>query len=430
MAKMLLIERLVVSPRSSLAESSSQGPAYLVENSGGKTRVKLPVTVLEVRNENGRVYSTSVMENAVKKCADDFKMRKLLCTVNDHPKDPYVAPGEASHIVTNAWCENGYLWNEWEVLETHNGKNLKALIAANVAIGVSIRGLGSMDNYGNILEDYEYLGTDCVGQPSAKLWVAPQVVSESMMNSDKGNFSMKTLNDALKYLSEQQILLGAESDKMEAFKRATVVESALAVLPLPPKDLVEIHKKWDSIKSTVFVESPGESIDQLKESIKKLNEKLDLQSKYYRKEIAKLSEQANKATDILKKALKASFKKTVESSSKASHLTKKYQTAIKIAAKSQTRMAESLELATKYKIKYGIAISEAAISDKKYGFAVKEAAALLKKPVAKKAQTEQAVRGVVKVITAPQSADLKKTGAHKSMTEAYQRGEHSVPGFY
>ena len=175
--KKLLVERAIIQP----AYLSKTGATYLVESNGSTLVVKLPVTVLDEKNLNSRIYSTSIMENACRNARPAFEARELLSSVNEHPSETaYVTPGAASHVVTDAWVEGKHLYNKWEVLNTAAGRDLRALIEANVAFGVSIRGLGSVDNYGNILDDYEYLGTDCVSDPSARLRVKAETLDESV----------------------------------------------------------------------------------------------------------------------------------------------------------------------------------------------------------------------------------------------------------
>jgi hypothetical protein len=83
----------------------------------------------------------------------------------------YVPPIRASHVVTNAYLKEidgkKHLLNDWLVLNTDNGKNLKSLINAGVSIETSIRGLGQLDEETKHVQEYDYLGTDAVGNPSA-----------------------------------------------------------------------------------------------------------------------------------------------------------------------------------------------------------------------------------------------------------------------
>jgi hypothetical protein len=128
--------------------------------------ITLPASRLNKPTANGRIYTNESMAKALVQCKEAMLGRRLLCSVNDHPNGTHVAPGEASHLVVDAWIEGDILWNKWYVLNTENGRNLRALVEGRAAIPTSIRGLGRMTSDKRI-EDYQYLGTDGVGNPAA-----------------------------------------------------------------------------------------------------------------------------------------------------------------------------------------------------------------------------------------------------------------------
>jgi hypothetical protein len=135
--------------------------------------IGVPATIVDSKNGNGRTYSTKVIEKALGALKKNkaFENKKMLCAADDHPKEPYVPPIRASHVVTNAYLKEiegkKHLLNDWLILNTDNGKNLKSLINAGVSTGTSIRGLGQLDEETKHVQEYDYLGTDAVGNPSA-----------------------------------------------------------------------------------------------------------------------------------------------------------------------------------------------------------------------------------------------------------------------
>lgn len=135
-------------------------------------RITLPVCVLNKPTANNRIYTQQEMERALNEARPAIAGRRLLCAGDDHPPLAYVPPTRASHLVEDAWVEGDKLMNRWLVLRTENGKNLRALIEAKAAIGVSIRGLGRLGDR-NEVRDYQYLGTDCVGNPAAGTFALP-----------------------------------------------------------------------------------------------------------------------------------------------------------------------------------------------------------------------------------------------------------------
>lgn len=296
MSKKLLIESLVVSPLSLTLQESKRGVSYLKESvAKSKTpsyvvlkeefdsngvmtaplRVILAATILDEENENGRTYRASIMECALlnESCKSAMAERQLTCTVDGHPEDVYVEPGNASHLCTNAWIEGNVLMNEWEVLNTSKGKDLRALIEGKVKFGVSIRGLGSQDSYGNILDDYEYLGTDCVGNPSARLFVTPTVKESVVMgksiSSGVNVMKFSTAGEARTYLSEQSVLLANDKDQLSKATRILNVERVINESGLPPTDLAKLIPEVESMKSSLagVTESKVQAKTNSKESI-------------------------------------------------------------------------------------------------------------------------------------------------------------------
>lgn len=353
MTKLLLVESaILISPQGSTLNESTGGRGYIVEaerSKHGLMRVKLPATTLDQKNENGRTYAKSVMESAMKRTAPQFESRELLSSVNEHPEEPYVTPGQASHIVTKSWCENdGYMWNEWEVLNTASGKDLQALIEAGASFGVSIRGLGSVDAYNNIMEDYEYLGTDCVGQPSAKIRTAPQAVSESSVartqptpakentSQHQGSMAMKTKDQAAKYVREQIILMGSEP-KLDAMRRLIAVESTLAESSVPARDLVEAYRELDTYKDTL-AGAPAKPLteaatgDAKDKQIAALQAQIKEMNKNFRGKIVEMADKFKAAQTALKESVEATTAKYEFALKGAKVNRAKFEAAVKIAA--------------------------------------------------------------------------------------------------
>lgn len=152
---------------------------------------RVPCTILDKKNQNGRNYGSSMMSKSISDAENFINSRSALCQAHDHPEGSFVKPIDASHIVTKAYIEDvagigKVLFNDWEILPTSHGKDLAALIQSNVSLGTSIRGLGNMN--GSSVEDYEFLGTDVVGNPSSGTFTCmfnKPVIVESV-DSNKG----------------------------------------------------------------------------------------------------------------------------------------------------------------------------------------------------------------------------------------------------
>lgn len=192
----------------------------------------VPSTILNKKNANGRSYATNTMQEALKENISKglYESRSLLCTADDHPETTYPKPIDASHVVidTKIVQENGndILLNDWLILPTVNGKNLRGLIEAGVTAGTSIRGLGRQNESTGEIEDYEYLGTDVVGNPSAGTYasfnnlnesIIVESVSQEFCESVKNTLELPTIKENNKSEEDTKNMFKLE-DAISAFK--------------------------------------------------------------------------------------------------------------------------------------------------------------------------------------------------------------------
>jgi hypothetical protein len=87
----------------------------------------------------------------------------------DHPESSIINLKNVSHIIRDMWWDGDNVIGKIEVLPTTAGNILKALIESNVQVGVSSRGMGSLEDRNGVLEvqdDFELLCWDFVSTPS------------------------------------------------------------------------------------------------------------------------------------------------------------------------------------------------------------------------------------------------------------------------
>jgi len=165
MSKMLLIE-------------SAPTTLILVEGKGaqaGKTIARGEFGRVDEATANGRKYPRAIIEREIKRLGADLKARRVLGEL-DHPQDGKTSLKRVSHLLTKLWVEaDGRIMGESEVLPTPEGKTLRALIEANVQVGVSSRGFGStkpVDEDGKQIEevgdDYVLKTFDFVCEPAMR----------------------------------------------------------------------------------------------------------------------------------------------------------------------------------------------------------------------------------------------------------------------
>ena len=126
----------------------------------------------EQKNRNGRIYPRPIMEKAVGKYVQDQVSQKRAVGELNHPDGPTVNLERVSHLITSLEGDGkGNYIGEAKVTDTPYGKIVKSLIDEGAQLGVSSRGMGSLENKGgtNYVKSDFYLATaaDIVADPSA-----------------------------------------------------------------------------------------------------------------------------------------------------------------------------------------------------------------------------------------------------------------------
>jgi hypothetical protein len=124
----------------------------------------------DTKNRNGRIYPREVMEQAVDKYNTEQVMTKRSVGELNHPEGPTVNLDKVSHLITELKFEGSNVMGRASILNTPNGMVVKGLLDGGVQLGVSTRGMGSLQNQNGamIVKDDFILNTvDIVQDPSA-----------------------------------------------------------------------------------------------------------------------------------------------------------------------------------------------------------------------------------------------------------------------
>jgi len=122
----------------------------------------------DVVNGNGRVYPHKVLTKEIQNYSKLVKERRALGEL-DHPEDSVINLKNASHLVTDIWMEGKDVKGKIKVLDTPAGKVLQELVRANVNVGISSRGMGSVsESQGQTIveDDFQLICFDMVSEPS------------------------------------------------------------------------------------------------------------------------------------------------------------------------------------------------------------------------------------------------------------------------
>ena len=138
------------------------------ESANGVVYLSGRMQTCEKKNGNGRVYPCKTLKREIKNYMVVINDNRALGEL-DHPDDSVINLRNASHMVTDMWWEGNDVMGKIKVLDTPSGRILKDLINAGVKLGISSRGLGSVNEVaGNtvVQEDFELICFDIVSEPS------------------------------------------------------------------------------------------------------------------------------------------------------------------------------------------------------------------------------------------------------------------------
>jgi hypothetical protein len=150
----------------------------------------------DVLNQNGRVYPLEILEREVRNYQKFIKERRALGEC-DHPESSVVNLKNASHLVTEAYMQEGVVYGTVELLDTPSGKILQSLVESGVTLGISSRGLGSVRQEGDhdvVQDDFQLICWDYVSEPSTpgafmmkegRQYVNESVVRDVFTHSDR-----------------------------------------------------------------------------------------------------------------------------------------------------------------------------------------------------------------------------------------------------
>ena len=125
----------------------------------------------EIKNRNGRMYPFSVLEKEVQRYNEEYVKTSRALGELGHPDGPTVNLDRVSHRITSLRAEGNNFIGKAQILTTPNGNIAKALLEEGVKLGVSSRGMGSIDkreDCGVVMDDFMLAtAADIVADPSA-----------------------------------------------------------------------------------------------------------------------------------------------------------------------------------------------------------------------------------------------------------------------
>ena len=157
----------------------------------------------EIKNRNGRIYPKEVIQKEVKRYNKEFVEKKRAFGELGHPEGsfPTINLDKVSHMIEKLEEDGNNFVGRAKILSTPNGQIVKNLIDDGAKLGVSSRGLGSLESKGNaqyVKDDFQLATAgDIVADPSA-----PEAFVEGIM-------------EGVEWVYESGILKAKDLDQMQ-----------------------------------------------------------------------------------------------------------------------------------------------------------------------------------------------------------------------
>lgn len=177
MSKSLLIEYSIFTPKTTQLTEGVKGTRNLL--------VEGVVQRADSKNQNGRVYPKHILKKEVEKyIATSIAENRALGEL-DHPESTVINLKNVSHNIKKLYWDGDDLMGKIEVLPTPSGNILRELFANNITVGISSRGMGSVQPLGEgtveVQDDYELLCWDFVSTPSTQgAFMRPAHLNENL----------------------------------------------------------------------------------------------------------------------------------------------------------------------------------------------------------------------------------------------------------
>lgn len=170
-----------------IEELTSVEAGIVTESSGDGKNTWLSGIFMQadIKNRNGRLYPSTEIDEAVKIAKQTITERNGIMGELDHPQTLTINLDRVSHLITEMNMQGSNAVGKAKMLNTPMGNIARELVTSGVALGVSSRGAGTVNESGGV-SGFQFVTVDIVAQPSAPN-AYPQTVYESLQQAKNGS---------------------------------------------------------------------------------------------------------------------------------------------------------------------------------------------------------------------------------------------------
>ena len=203
----------------------------IVENRNGKKNLFIEGVFLqgEIKNRNGRMYPMQTLAREVGRYNENFVEKGRALGELGHPDGPTVNLDRVSHKIVSLRESGNNFIGKAKILSTPMGKIASNLLGEGVKLGVSSRGVGSLnktnEGYSVVGEDFTLAtAADIVADPSA-----PDAFVDGIMEGKDWVWDGGILRERIATKTYKRINTLVDQNKLDE-KKLSVFEDFLANL--------------------------------------------------------------------------------------------------------------------------------------------------------------------------------------------------------
>ena len=179
-------------------------PVIIEQNEKGEKEYYIEGVFMqsEIKNRNGRVYPKNIMEKEVGRYRKEFIEKDRAFGELGHPEGPTINLDRVSHLITSLEEDGDNYVGRAKILSTPNGQIVRSLISDGAKLGVSSRGLGSLESKG----DAQYVKGDFQLATAADIVADPSAAPEAFVEG---------IYEGVEWVMENGILKAVELEAMQ-----------------------------------------------------------------------------------------------------------------------------------------------------------------------------------------------------------------------
>jgi hypothetical protein len=199
-----------------IAEYTDHSLGYSIqEGKNGKKSTFLEGIFMQAenKNKNGRVYTREVLTQAVDRFVNEQVITGRAVGELNHPEGPAINLDKVSHRITELKWDGNNVLGKALILDTPMGQIVKGLVEGGVQLGVSSRGMGSLDfkdgaNY--VRDDFMLNTIDIVQDPSAPNAFVNGIMEGVSWEEDRPGHYIKTIEEGETEVKESKVCFSKE----------------------------------------------------------------------------------------------------------------------------------------------------------------------------------------------------------------------------